>query len=321
MFLERTAYTWLKSEKVTSANINRQEEVQSQRMDGTCDWLVERPEYIAWKDRTTNFPVLLLYAPPGSGKSTLCSRIIQSIQQSDPAAAVVYHFYRFDESFKALEVLKHFAHQLLKKYLESSYSRDVLKDLVDKAEGGVGLCCTEEIIRLLVRHLPAVYLFLDGLDEESDSERWSEAEKVLDLLLTLTKEYPDTVSVWSSSQRVTCVSDRFKVYPSLVIADAIKNDTIFYLSSKINKLDISEDDKQSILCQLKDRAAGNFLWAKLMIRDLERANSPADMTRIVEDGPTLDDYYKRFFERLEVNDKSLAWYVSFSLYLNPPPEA
>lgn len=306
--MKRTAYEWLQSAKVTLANIDRQEESQSQRMGGTCDWLIERPEYTAWRNRTTTPPVLLIYAPPASGKSTLCSRIIQSIQEADSAIAVVYHFYRFDEPFKALEVLKHFAHQLLKKYLESSYSRDVLKNLVDKAEGGIGLHCTEEIIILLVQYLPGVYLFLDGLDEASASETWIEAEKVLNLLLALTKRYPDTVRVWSSSQKVPCVSDKFKVYSSLHITDEMENDTIFYLSSEMDKLEFSED-KQSILRNLKDRAAGNFLWAKFIIRDLKRANSPADMTRIVEEGPTLDDYYKRFFERILANDRSLACYA------------
>jgi hypothetical protein len=174
---------------------------------------------------------------------------------------------------------------------------------------------------LLVGYLPGAYLFLDGLDEESGSERWSDAEDVLNVLLKLTEKFPNTVRVWSSSQRVPRVNDKFKIYPSLDITDEMKNDTISYLSSEIDHIDFPDDDKKSLLRNLEERAAGNFLWADWMIKDLKGANSPADRTRIVEEGPTLHKYYNKFFERLEPNDRSFAWYLSFPLCLKPTPES
>ena len=309
-----TICKWLRKQKVTPANLNRHEEFQRQRMDGTCDWLSELPDYISWLNRTTCSPVLRLYAPPGSGKSTLCSRVIQSVRRSDPTMTVAYHFYRFDEPFKACDVLRHFALQLFNGYMNSNCSSDVLKDLVQKVQGEMGpLQCAEEIIVTLVNNLPEVYFFLDGLDEEFVGERWKEAVAVIGVLLKLSKQWPNNVRVWNSSQNVGCVIETFKAYSALDIKGEMKKDMIFYLSSEMAKLEVSEEDKESVLEKVDDCAAGNFLWAKLMVKDLEKANSPADMRRVIKEGPTLDGYYKRYFERFEMNDRPLAW-CAFLIY-------
>jgi len=231
---------------------------------------------------------------------------------SDPPIAVAYHFYRFDEPFKACEVLQHFALRLFHRYMHSNYSSDVLKDLAQKVQGEMGpLRCAEELITSLVKNLPEVYFFLDGLDEESVGERWTEADTVLNVLLKLTQQWPNTVRVWISSQNADCIMTKFEAYPALDIKEEMKKDMIFYLSSEMENLEVCEADKESVLQNVDDGAAGNFLWAKLMIKDLKKANSPADMNRIVKEGPTLDDYFKKYFERLETNDRSLAWCVSF----------
>lgn len=309
---ERTVSEWLQRQNVTSSDLNRHEEFQSQRMDGTCDWLMEQPYFSSWRNDKSPSPILCLYAPPGSGKSTLCSRAIESIEQSDPKAAVAYHFYRFDEPSRSLEVLQHFAYQLFRKYLSLHDSGDIFKDLANKVEvqGQVmPLQCTRDIIVMLVKAFPCTYFILDGLDEESASERWKDAETLVDFLRTLSREHPDAVRVWSSSQNVACVQEKFMAHCPLEIKDHLKADMMLYLSSEMAKLDLAQEERVSLLHSLKARAAGNFLWAHLMMRDLEKANSPADMTRIVAEGPTLDDYYTKFFERIEANDRSLAWYA------------
>jgi hypothetical protein len=67
-----------------------------------------------------------------------------------------------------------------------------------------------------------------------------------------------------------------------------------------------------VLENLKERAEGNFLWASLMVKTLmEEANSLKEMKSFIKVGLplTLDDYYRRIFERFEKHHRSLARFV------------
>ncbi|KAI5116473.1 hypothetical protein M0805_001636 [Coniferiporia weirii] len=312
--LVRTVSKQLSQQRVTIANLSRHAEFREQHMDGTCNWLAKRTEFEQWWKRSETSPVLWLHAPPGSGKSTLCSYVIQFIEESDPTKALAYHFYRFDEPSKPSEVLQHMAYQLFQKYSASTWSSDVLQDLTDtmKVFGESSLRCAQEIITTLVKNLPGVYLFLDGLDEESARDRWKDAETVIDFLQKLARESPDTIRVWCSSQNIPCVYDKFNsdTCSILDVREETRTDMMTYLSNKLAYLQVSKEDSDMVLRKnSKEGASGNFLWARLMIEDLISANSPADRTRIIKEGPTLDDYYMRFFQRLEEKDRSLACYI------------
>lgn len=310
---ENVVCKWLRNQKVNATNLRRLEDFKYQKMDGTGAWLNDHTGFKAWLNRTSSSPVLRLHSVPGSGKSILCASAIRSVRESDPTRAVCYHFYRFsDEPFKAGDVLRHFAWQLFSKYLDSKHSMDVVKDLKQKVQSELGPQeCAEKIIAKLVKHIRSpVYFFLDGLDEESARDRWSEAMTVVKSLLELTKQSPNDVRIWNTSQNVDCVGKAFVAYPALDIKEEMEKDMVFYLTNEMKKLKICEEDRQSVLDQVDECAAGNFLWAKLMIRDLEKANSPADIKRMVKEGPTLDDYYKRYFVGLDAHDGSLAWCAS-----------
>ena len=245
---------------------------------------------------------------------------MQLVKDFDPRAAVVYHFYR-EEYHTGCETLRILAGQLFQSYVDCQTQVD--EELYLKTQRRVcSLENIQELITTLVKYLPKTFFFIDGLDQEALSERWSEALTVLDFLLQLGKSSPDTVRIWYSSQSRPCIREKLEEFITFDIQDQldVKTDVMLYLSRVISQahpeLDELEGEKDTLLKDLQGRAEGNFLCASLMVKALqEDTDSLTDMKEFIEHGDlpkTLDGYYRRVFERIALPQRRLAWCVSVS---------
>ncbi|KAG6828076.1 hypothetical protein H0H92_009338 [Tricholoma furcatifolium] len=163
----------------------------------------------------------------------------------------------------------------------------------------------EKIVRGLTAHFQTIWIFLDGVDEEAEPKRWNEAKRVLQFLLDLTKTTPD-VRLWSSSQNIGCVQDVFRDYAPISVEDGMRKDMEKFLLEKVIELHLSDESRDLFRTRFEDDLSGCFLWANMLIKDLEMARSPDDMERIIERGPSLDEYYRRFFGRIPPLDRFYA---------------
>ena len=73
---------------------NRFESCKACRIPDTCSWIFSKEEYCSWA--SSDFPnstakVLYIHGPAGFGKSVLCARIVEVLQDTQEGA-VVYHF-------------------------------------------------------------------------------------------------------------------------------------------------------------------------------------------------------------------------------------
>jgi hypothetical protein len=309
---------WISSWQQNEANSNRHRTNNKNRQDGTCGWLTMNSAYSAWQTGVPNSSILWLSAPPGFGKSIICSHAVQLIQDSDPKAAAVYHFYQHDQTYTACETLRILAGQLLDCYEKGSNQID--DELYLKTQRTpCSLENVQGVIVMLVKRLPKTYFFIDGLDEEATSPtRWMDASTVIDFLIQLSIASPDTVRIWFSNQFRPCISDKLKPHTALDVKDQVRADVRLYLSHAMSRsnpeLDEQEEQKNEMLEKLQNRAEGNFLWASLMIKALqEEANSLTEMKRFVERGlpEDLDGYYRRIFSRIKKSQQRLAWCVFF----------
>lgn len=306
---ETTVTEWLQRSPVSRANFSRYDDLKEQRMEGTCDWLFAHRTYSDWMNGAV--PSLWLSAAPGAGKSVLCSRLVESLEEGEETVAVAYHFYRFDEPSSAADVLVHMAYQLFAHHIKTSLDVDILQDFADtiRLRGNASSAyCSKQIISTLVQRSVMVYFLVDGVDEESTPERYREAVKVLSFLQSLVDDHPRKVRLWGSSQNVPSTIAAYERYTPLYVKDEMERDMMSYLSSALTTLELPDDAKDRVLAT-QEHDPGSFLWAKLMIGDLDNANSPAELARVVEEGPTLDQYYLRFFQRLESKAHALAWWV------------
>ena len=238
------------------------------------------------------------------------------VKRFEVQPAVAFQFYNFDDQQStALQTARNLAGQLFEHFwLRLQDIPEALHAHTQKSAGD--LMNVLEFIRLFIRELPVVYIFLDGLDEECTVARWKEASKIVDFVVELAKSSPSTVKVWCSTQDRFCIRERFGAFPTMNIKEQVQTDVDIYLSKTVPGLDnieVGDETRNWILVELKERANGNFLWASLMIKTLkDEVACFDDMEQFIKDGlpKDLDEYYQRIFSRYEVKERDLARYAS-----------
>ena len=304
--------SWLGGPMVNASNLKRhQNNIDLGKGESSYNWLLTEPTFEDWVSGGEAKPLLWLYAGPGSGKSVLCSHILNHIQTCQKDIAVAVHFYEFDDQRTALSTAKILATQLFEHYwlLYQDVPED-LRNVSQKSEAS--LINILELIRLLVIKLPKAYVFIDGLDEETHQGRWREASKIVEILILLATTYPYNVRVCFTSQDRLDIRKRLGSFPSLDIKERVKHSVDRYISLAvpgIDNVEVDQDTRDWILTELKNRADGNFLWASLMLKTIENEVSNFDeMEHFIKKGLPEDlySYYRRLFTQYEARDRELA---------------
>ncbi|EKM58423.1 uncharacterized protein PHACADRAFT_207247 [Phanerochaete carnosa HHB-10118-sp] len=299
-----------------------------------CRWVFEHDVYQAWHKSEDPPPrALWVHGPPGSGKSVLCWSVVRSIEQEQPSVAVISHFFRFDQSYTTLEVLKSLAAQLWETWLSRHPSdSDLLDTLVHLVEDKTMDPFSQvlSILKALVQTFPVVYFFIDGVDEEvtkktsarSDNEHHGPPKHALGVLdeiekfIALNAEGHTALRLWVSSQDVPYTRQKFKAYSPFDIKHAVKAGVSCYLSRAISHLTVVPPERrEAILHQLLDRAESNFLWAHLIVVELSKTSDVDEMDRVLREGraENLDQYYGNFFKNLLSDGKASKYSDVFSL--------
>ncbi|KAL8747305.1 MAG: hypothetical protein Q9190_000811 [Brigantiaea leucoxantha] len=305
--------TWIHANN--QSNIRHQARNTTHRTAGTADWLLKIPKFQTWLRPASKEPLLWLHAAPGMGKSVLTAHIVEHIKTVITTSAVVFHYYRFDEQYDALETYRIIADQLFDQlWRHREDVPDSLHAHIQSSNADPKI--VRNLIEILIRlaSFPVVYIFLDGLDEECHQRmKWAEALQVMQWLQNLALQNPTSVRIWYSSQDKHCIRKELGDCPAInVTEDCTGDDIRTYISEAFPALELGDTDpgyQNMVLHDIGIRAQGNFLWAHLMILSLERATNLEDIMLRIVDGLPLDlnDYYERLFNRIDKDDRVLAW--------------
>ena len=302
---------WLGGQMANASNFRRhQNNVAIGDRDNACDWLLKDPHFHDWAFEHGANPILWLFAGPGTGKSVLCSHVVEHIQSRQGNAAVAFHFYEFDDQRTALSTAQILAIQLFERYW--LLHQDISEDLLSISQtSNASLTNIEGVIRLLVTKLPMIYIFIDGLDEETYEARWKEAVKIVEFVTHLATTC-NNVRVWFTTQDRFIIRKELDCFPSLDIKKQVKQAVDHYISTTVPGIDnaeVDQDTRSWILTELRKRADGNFLWASLMLKTIEKEVSSFDeMERFIKKGLPEDlySYYRRIFDQYKARDRELA---------------
>lgn len=258
-------------------------------------------------------PVVWLSAAPGMGKSVLCAHTVEQIKVMKPGSAVAVHYYRFDEQYTAIETYRNIAEQLFDQLRDKT--QDVPDDLHAQIQGNASdPSKIKSFIESTLTHHSTVYILLDGIDEECDQQsKWTDALEVIEFFEGLTRSKPSSIRLWCSSQDRLCVRNRMQEYPTIgMTEESTATDIAKFLAKALPLPDVDEVDpgtENVILEDLKNKAKGNFLWARLMVQSLEQADNLDDIIRRIQEGLPLelDRYYERIVQSIHVEHRTLAW--------------
>jgi hypothetical protein len=70
---------WLYGQAPSSENFNKFNECLQEKLDGTCEWILEHPTFAEWLDKKPG--LLWLNGHAGFGKTILCAHITHHIRR------------------------------------------------------------------------------------------------------------------------------------------------------------------------------------------------------------------------------------------------
>ncbi|KAL4784384.1 hypothetical protein BJX76DRAFT_367696 [Aspergillus varians] len=300
------------------ANHRRHDSNRSGHVPGTSEWVFQTAEFQGWSSKSPKSPVLWMSGDPGTGKSMICSRVIQHIQDTDNSAAIAFHFFRFDQESSTIDLLRVMTGQLLECLRQST--KDVPESILSITETlGASVQNVMDMMKAITSSpaLPRTFLFIDGLDEELSERRWVTARETLGMLITLVTSNPEkSVRLWLSSQAHNVIVKAMEQYPRIHLVDQNERDIRLLfengmqeLEQELDDIETTADEREHWFDLLKTKAKGNFLWAHYMIHSIsEDAESIADIESLITYSlpKDLNEYYTRQFKRISTPNRNLA---------------
>ncbi|KAI0815408.1 prion-inhibition and propagation-domain-containing protein [Xylaria sp. FL0064] len=135
------------------------------RLDGTCDWILNRSEFLQWQLLPSNNAKLLwVHGPPGYGKTILCARIIQHLI-ANSSAPLAYFFFssELESREKPFAIMRSWISQIT---IQNRDAFNIAQEKLEATDGRVASRTNiEELFELIIQNIPECIFVVDGLDE------------------------------------------------------------------------------------------------------------------------------------------------------------
>ncbi|KAF7975438.1 hypothetical protein HWV62_9571 [Athelia sp. TMB] len=290
---------------------------------GTGAWFLRGTTFSTWKDNPGS--VIWLRGGPGSGKTILCSSVIEDVvefcEQKPTSRGYAYFF--FDGTRAQTETLTY--ESLLRSIIAQLSDRcgdnipNVLLELYNKCDGGHRQPTETQLEDTLARILGTfdnTYIIVDSLDEcaeKADLLRWiqsvvSKNSEKLHLMLTSRPE--------AAIERGLESLRNLKKVPVGGISTV--DDIEVYLDAclKADGMSLWDDtDKQMIKTGLSADPDGMFRWVALQVDAINKCKNRKELKKQLESLPKgLDETYTQLFKRSDCPDylERLLQWLAFS---------
>ncbi|KAH9037422.1 hypothetical protein EDB83DRAFT_2268192 [Lactarius deliciosus] len=274
---------------------------------GTAAWFFQGSIVVEWKSTGS---LLWIHGKPGSGKSIICSSVIQDIMAICEAGSAIMAYFYFD--FRDLS--KQTCHDLLLSLVSQLSTRsnaycDILHRVYKTHEDGTRQPsddtlkeCLKEMLRLPKQG--PIFIVLDALDECPDSSGIpSSRDEVLQLVKELVNLDLQGLRICATSRpevdiRAVLESLAF-ISISLHDESGQKSDIADYVRNVVNSSPSSAmrrwraDDKNLVIETLTERADGMFRWVFCQLEALRHC-FPQNLRQFLNELPeSLDGTYER----------------------------
>lgn len=297
---------------------------QSQRWDNLIAWLSSctEPRRIYW-----------IYGKPGSGKSTMMRFLEQNIVIPD-------HMLPWTENRTVLSAQYFFwnpGHKLQNSF--TGLLRSLLMQLLEQApnlvpqvvhlrkwraartSGNHVIDWTDSDLRhtlheyiLCARRSAKVFLLVDGLDEFEGSD--DAREELISFFINMASL--ENVKICLSSRPWNIFRDAFSEFPQLRLEDLTHDDISKYVEAQLHShirfqylLRYDRMNAESLISAITHKAAGVFLWVRLVVRELLKGLRDGDGIRVLwkklEEIPSdLNLYFQRLMDSISPHQRQEA---------------
>ena len=291
---------------------------KARKMSGTCQWIFNEPQFQAWRYSDDRASALLwIHARAGRGKSVLAATIVRHLQHQthNTGDACVYFFCRSDDEAKKSPhaILRSTAYWLAQR---NEIIRRRLMKLVDDnpdlriEEIPLASLWDRLFMHCICNRPPAdvpmfrIYWIVDALDECDASQRFAFTKMLAEIggehcdvtfrLLFLSR-YDNDIARLAETENIPTLN--MKVVDN--DHDIQKFITTRFRTTSLGSL--NESDRLTLITTLKERANGSFLWAKLVMEQLEGRRSMRAVEEALRDIPanqSLENIYQLTLDTL-----------------------
>ncbi|KAG4437222.1 hypothetical protein IFR05_007311 [Cadophora sp. M221] len=299
--LRQDIQKWLAAPDPFTNHVANRKKRQSQ----TGTWLLRSKQYEHWLITPHSF--LWLYGIPGSGKTVLCSTIIEQLVlycQKMPQTAVAYFYFDFNDAGKRdfNSLIRSLITQLS---TQTETTPQLLLDVYSAHQNGIKTAGDEThrtVLRNLLLTFHNVYIVFDALDESSD------CEEILQFIHTMREWDLARLHILTTSRQLTEIEESLNslVTDKICLQDAAKNeDIMLYVADKLqNDKKLSKwppDIRLQIQSKLLDEEGGMFQWVVCQLDMLNRCLSVAAVRKALTAGlpKNLDQTYDQILASID----------------------
>jgi WD40 repeat protein len=260
-------------------------------------WITQRTSFIAWiQERALHFSLYWLQAPPGTGKSVISAHVIEylTLQHRD----VVHFFFSDGNKYHrtVASLLRCIALGLANKHPKVHHAiRNMQKEGVKWDEMDETAIWKKLFINCIFK-IPlekTQFWVIDALDECIDMlkffpllHRLKAAHRAFALRIFVTSRPPSGPSIDLGTQAkrastlgLMCTEDR-------IASDDTEADIRVLLKENIEAIPVTDfGERANVLDKIVQKAQGSFLWANIVLKEMQSAYSVEEMERILEEVP------------------------------------
>ena len=259
---------------------------------------------MAWRSDLESHPkVFWLTGNPAIGKSHLSGHVIRHLEQMNGNCS--YFFFKHHSTGKSTiaELLCSLAWQMaalntdVRQTLRSMQDEDV--PLEKKDERAIWRSVfVSRIFRTQLRQ-PHFWV-IDGLDESNSFSSFIPMLARIDARFPLLVFFTSRPSL--AMERALSYENISMIHESVSRENSLR-DIALYVRTHADRLPcVSHMARDDLVERVIEKSNGNFLWASLVVRELEAALSQQRIQEILESVPQgIEELYTRIFERLKAS--------------------
>lgn len=277
--------------------------VDSKRMRGSCEWLMEKKSFRMWRDSSAS-QMYWISAKPATGKSVLSGYVVKHFKERNLDCV----FYFFAHGDKAKSSISFFLRSMA--WQMASMHPEILQMVLDICEKDDRLCQSQMDYRTIWRKLfldgilkvkleRCQYWVIDGVDESKGDT----ATDLTSFLLKIIETSHINILVTSRNKfeppRLMTIS-KSKVISEEISAEDTLSDISLYLQANMEDLPLVEEDaRRNMVTTILKKSAGCFLWVSLVLQELRQVNTAAEIRRVLEEVPSdMDALYSRILDTM-----------------------
>ena len=271
------------------------------QLDGSCTWLTEHSSFENWRSGLESHPKLLwLTGDPATGKSTLTGHVIKYLEQMNGDCSYFFFKHHCAGKSTVADLLCSFAWQM------ASTNTDIRKNLLLMHKDDVPIDRADEraiwrsvfVSRILRTQLRQPHFWIvDGVDECNSFTSF------IPMLARIDAQFPLLVFVTSRpslTMERALSHEHIPRYHEVLSRDRSLGDIALYVRSHSHYLPCEcETVREELVHRIIQKSNGNFLWTRLVVRELEAAMSEQRIQETLNSVPQeIDDLYARIFKQL-----------------------